>query len=139
VDRASEIEKLEQYLLPRIQQNRRKIVALYGLGGIGKTQLSIEFARRHQFQFSAVFWLDGRSEDKLKLGIAALASRIPEGQIPESSRTYSPHNTSAIDAVIRDVFNWLNAPENNNWLIVLDNVDHDYQDLQADPDAYDVR
>jgi predicted ATPase len=46
--------KLERVLLPRPEQ-RQKIHVLRGLGGMGKTQLAVEFARRHYRQFSSVF------------------------------------------------------------------------------------
>ncbi|KAK3935396.1 hypothetical protein QBC46DRAFT_397584 [Diplogelasinospora grovesii] len=39
---------------------------LHGLGGIGKIQLAVDFTRRHKATFSAIFWLDGRSEDLLR-------------------------------------------------------------------------
>jgi len=47
--------ELEQTLLPRRQYGRQKVFVLYGLGGIGKTQLAVEFARRHYRKFSSVF------------------------------------------------------------------------------------
>jgi len=88
VDRPSDTAELEQCLLPQSRSrldHRRRIFVLYGLGGIGKTQLAADFARRHQATFSSVFWLDGRSEDQLRQSLAGYASRIPEGQIPDRS------------------------------------------------------
>jgi hypothetical protein len=81
---------------------------------MGKTQLAVEFARRHHRKFSSVFWVDGRTEDSLKQSIAACASRIPEGQIAESSRTYSATGDGDIDAVVRDVEGWLSQPDNTD-------------------------
>ncbi|KAL9607111.1 MAG: hypothetical protein Q9167_007946 [Letrouitia subvulpina] len=107
-------------------------MVLSGLGGIGKTQLSIEFVRRHQLQFSAVIWLDGSSEDRLKQSIVAAAGRIPEGQIPESSRMHLLRNTSDSETVIKDVLGWFSIPENQKWLIVFDNIDQDYGDMETD-------
>jgi hypothetical protein len=106
VDRPAEIVKLERVLLPRPEQGqcqRQKIHVLRGLGGIGKTQLAVEFARRHHSRFSSVFWLDGRSEDILKRSIASCAGRIPLGQIPETSRGYAADSSADIDAVVKDV------------------------------------
>ena len=78
---------LERVLLPRAgSSQRQKVQVLHGLGGVGKTQLAVEFARRYHRQFSSVFWLDGRNEDSLKRSIASQASRIPAGQIAETSR-----------------------------------------------------
>jgi hypothetical protein len=95
--------KLERALLPQRQHSRQKVFVLYGLRGTGKTQLSVEFARRHYRKFSLVFWLDGRTQDSLKQSIAACSSRIPEGQIAESSRAYLATGTGDVDALVRDV------------------------------------
>lgn len=117
---------------------RQQVVVLNGLGGIGKTQLAVEFARKHQAAFTSVFWLDGNSEDSLKQSIADSASRIPEGQIPEASRKHLSGTTGDLDAVIRDFIEWLSRPENKYWLIIFDNVDRDYQERETASDAYDI-
>ena len=140
VDRPAEIAEIERALLPRhLQNGRRRIHVLRGLGGMGKTQLAGEFARRHHRRFSSVFWLDGRSEDILKRSIASCAGRIPQGQIPETSRQYAADASADIDAVVKDVMAWLARPENTAWLLVFDNVDREYKTQWGDPDAYDVR
>jgi hypothetical protein len=140
VDRPAEMSALERGLLPRPGQSRRqKTYILHGLGGMGKTQLAVEFARRHHGQFSAVFWLDGRSEDTLKRSIVRCASRIPQGQIPEPSRTYAESSGADIAAVVKDVMAWLARPDNTEWLLIFDNVDREFNAQRGDPDAYDVR
>jgi hypothetical protein len=118
---------------------RRKVFVLYGLGGIGKTQLAVELMRRRHRSFSSVFWLDGSSEDSLKQSIARHASRIAEGQISDTSRQYSTGEGGDIDAVVVEVLKWLALPDNPDWLIVLDNVDREYDGPTPDPQAYDVR
>ncbi|KAL2368978.1 hypothetical protein RJ035_004831 [Blastomyces gilchristii] len=142
VDRLDEVRSLEQVLMPQGQPQsegcRQRVVVLHGLGGIGKTQLSVEFARKHQAVFTSVFWLDGSSEDSLKQSIADSASRIPQGQIPEASRKYFSSTDSDIDTVIRDSIEWLSRTENKHWLIIFDNVDRDYQQRETDSDAYDI-
>ncbi|KAF2816881.1 FabD/lysophospholipase-like protein [Mytilinidion resinicola] len=138
VDRPLDIAELEQALLPQRQCRRKKVFVLHGLSGMGKTQLAVEFARRHHRKFSSVFWLDGRTEDSLKQSIATCASRIPEGQIAESSRACSATGDGDIDAVVRDVEGWLSLPDNTDWLMVFDNVDRDSERRDADPDAYNV-
>jgi hypothetical protein len=136
VDRPSDLAELEQALLPQRQNRRKKVFVLHGLGGIGKTQLAVEFARKHHQKFSSVLWLDGNTEDSLKQSIATCASRIPEGQIAESSRTYLATGDGDIDAVVRDVEGWLSLPDNTDWLMVFDNVDRDSE--RRDADAYNV-
>jgi hypothetical protein len=138
VDRPSDIAELEQALLPRRQNGRQKVFVLHGLGGIGKTQLAVEFARRHHRKFSSVFWLDGRTEDSLKQSIAICASRILEGQIVETSKAYSVISAGDVDAAVRDVMSWLSRPGNTDWLIIFDNVDRESGGNNAVPNAYDV-
>ncbi|CAN9217260.1 unnamed protein product [Alternaria alternata] len=140
VDRPAEMAQLKQVLVPGLRQNQRqKIHVLRGLGGMGKTQLAVEFAREHYRRFSSVFWLDGRSEDTLKRSIASCAGRIPQGQIPETSRQYASDASVDIDVVVKDVMDWLAQPANTAWLLIFDNVDREYVTQGGDPDAYDVR
>lgn len=131
--------KLERALLPQRQNSRQKVFILHGLGGIGKTQLAVEFARLHHRRFSSVFWLDGRSEDSLKRSIASCASRIPESQISETSRMYSEGGSGDLDAVVKEVMSWLAQPDHANWLLIFDNVDREYSPRNADPDTYDIK
>ncbi|RYO74910.1 hypothetical protein DL764_010654 [Monosporascus ibericus] len=136
----TESPDLEQHLLPQRPthgQNRRRIFVLYGLGGIGKTQLAIHFARRYKDTFSSVFWLDGRSEDRLRQSIARCASRIPDGQIAERSRR-RVLGSDDLDTVVAGVLAWLASPGNTDWLLVFDNVDQDYEQGGM-TGAYDVR
>jgi hypothetical protein len=133
------MQRLEQGLLPLTQAGncRRKILVLDGLGGIGKTQLAVEFARKYQAVFTSVFWLDGNSRDSLKQSIIDCVSRIPEEQVPETSRKYSSSMEDGLDAVVGDFMKWLGKTENKHWLIIFDNVDRDYLQ-ETDIDSYDV-
>ncbi|KAK3896647.1 acyl transferase/acyl hydrolase/lysophospholipase, partial [Staphylotrichum tortipilum] len=140
VDRQSDTDELEQCLLPRYRslRTRRRIFVLYGLGGIGKTQLAADFARRHKATFSSVFWLDGRSEDHLRQSLAGYASKIPKGQIPDRSRDTGLNSEKDVDIVVADVLDWLARPDNVSWLLVFDNVDRDFEQ-GSETGAYDVR
>lgn len=139
VDRPVEMAAIETVLLPqRMQPQRQKVSILRGLGGIGKTQLAVEFARRQHRRFSAVFWLDGRSEDSIKRSIAGCASKIPQGQIPETSRAYVNDGGADVDVVVRDVLAWLARADNTAWLLIIDNVDREYNPRGGDTEAYDV-
>jgi hypothetical protein len=143
VDRPSEMKQLEDTLFPRRRIERRKILIFHGLGGIGKTQLSVEFARRYWRRYSSTFWLDGRTEDSLRRSIVAIAKQIPEGQIPETSRSYI-HGSGEdldgvdLDGVIRDVLDWLSIYSNMTWLLIVDNVDRDYMSIRYELAAYNI-
>ncbi|KAH7132768.1 acyl transferase/acyl hydrolase/lysophospholipase, partial [Dactylonectria macrodidyma] len=141
VERPSDTADLERYLLPRRSHSRqtRKVFVLHGLGGVGKTQLAIDFARRHQAAFSSVFWLDGRSEDRLRGSIAGCINRIPKGQIPSTDRNQSEaHGKDDLDAAVARVMEWLARPDNGDWLLIFDNVDQDHEQGGM-TGAYDLR
>ena len=139
VDRPTEMAKLKGALLTQRQSCRQKVFILHGLGGIGKTQLAVEFARLYHRRFSSVFWLDWRSEDSLKRSVASCASRIPEGQILKTSRECFADGKGDLDAVVREVLDWLAKPENTDWLLIIDNVDREHNSRTSDPEAYDVK
>ena len=140
VDRQSDTDELERCLLPRSRslRTRRRIFVLYRLGGIGKTQLAADFARRHKAAFSSVFWLDGRSEDHLRQSLAGYASKIPKGQIPDRSRNLVLTSDDTVNVVVADVLDWLGRPDNVGWLLIFDNVDQDFEQ-GSETGAYDVR
>lgn len=112
---------------------------LHGLGGVGKTQLAVDFTRRHQAAFSTVFWLDGRAEDRLRQSIAGCVDRIPEGQVPSSVRQQAEGRSAEdLNAAVAGVMTWLGRDDNRDWLLVFDNVDLDHDQDRA-KGSYDVR
>jgi hypothetical protein len=46
--------------------SNRRTVVLHGLGKIGKTQLTVTYAKRHKADYSAIFWLNSKDKDSLK-------------------------------------------------------------------------
>ena len=148
INRPGQMFKLENALLPANLEDgdRRRIYVLRGLGGIGKTQLAVEFTRLHKAKFSAILWLNGDSETSLKRSIAEYANRIlaehansiSSDQLSQTSRNYASSGDGDIDVVIGDVKKWLRLPQNNRWLMVFDNVDREFDATDPDSDSYDI-
>ncbi|CAH0024545.1 unnamed protein product [Clonostachys rhizophaga] len=138
IDRPTDRAALEQCLLPQQPPTeRRKVCVLHGLGGIGKTQLAIDFARRHKAAFSAIFWLDGRSEDQLRQSLARCLGRIPELRTA-SRNDLNLNSKEGLDVAVMKVIEWLARPSNTQWLLIFDNVDQDQQQGGA-TGTYDIR
>lgn len=116
---------------------RRKVFVVSGLGGMGKTQLCVEYARRHKEGFTAVFWLDGSSKDALRQSLASAAARVAR-DVPSSAMAL-PRDVQNVDETIAALLQWLSLEANTGWLLVLDNVDREWQGAngRADPQAYD--
>ncbi|KAL9105022.1 MAG: hypothetical protein Q9163_000119 [Psora crenata] len=137
VDRNAEMEKMERSLLPSTSLHGRKIHALHGLGGIGKTQLAIAYARKHQERYSAILWLNGNSKDTLLQSFAGFATFAGIDGISKSTAKIPGHGketAESADAILR----WLTLKGNRQWLVIFDNVDRDYHAEVEDSQAYDL-
>jgi hypothetical protein len=133
------MQQLEKPLLG-IQRaaGRRKVAVVHGLGGIGKTQLAVEFARKHHHRFSAVFWLDGSSEASLKQSFANMVQKIPRSELTTNSAAQLSDAAVEADVAVRECQRWLSLESNSCWLLLIDNVDRDHYD-QDDLQAYNVQ
>ncbi|KAH7625168.1 Pfs, NB-ARC and TPR domain protein [Sordaria sp. MPI-SDFR-AT-0083] len=139
VPRPSDITDIEKSLLPHHQKSQgRNVFVLHGLGGIGKTQLAVNFARQYKHAFSAIFWLDGTSEDSLKQSFASCAKRIPKDQIPENISSPKTGDEVDLNDIVEHVQEWLAEDDNVYWLLIFDNVDLDHTQGEI-PGAYDIR
>ncbi|EGC47733.1 conserved hypothetical protein [Histoplasma capsulatum var. duboisii H88] len=92
---------------------RLQSFALYGLAGIGKSQIATEFVYRSMKMFSAIFWVSASSTEKLFQGFTDIA------------RELNLSKGAAIDdqwAIVQLVDQWLMSTV-EPWLLVLDNAD----------------
>ena len=137
VGRASELSLIESILLPLTTAERRTVV-LHGLGGIGKSQLAIEFAKKHRSDYTAVLWLNAKTEETSKQSFAANARRLPKNYINQET-LYGPQNEEVLGNILREMKAWLDLPGNHRWLLIYDNVDNPKIPDNEDPDAYDIR
>ena len=139
VGRNEEMTRIRKALLPTSTDPMRlKTFVIHGLGGIGKTQLSVEFTRTYQSCFSAALWIDGSSKERLRRSIADLAERLPPHQLSEGSRIYLQSGNTDVEEVVKDVLRWLSRPSNDRWLLIFDNVDREFSTPSGDPEAFNV-
>ena len=115
----------------------RRTVVLHGLGGIGKTQLTVAYAKRHRDNYSAVFWLNIKDEDSLKQSFAKAAKQILRDH-PSASRLGSVDIEENLDGVIDAVKEWLSLANNTRWLMIYDNYDNPKLPDNTDPAAVDI-
>src|SRR5882762_3205547 len=116
----------------------RRTVVLHGLGGIGKTQLTIAYAKQHKDNYSAVFWLNIKDEDSIKRSFSKAAKQILR-EHPSASRLSSVDIKENFDEVIDAVKAWLSLPNNTRWLMIYDNYDNPKLPRNTHPAAVDIR
>jgi tetratricopeptide (TPR) repeat protein/DNA-binding XRE family transcriptional regulator len=85
--------------------------ALYGLGGIGKTQTAAEYARRYDDEYTHVFWIRAATRETLVADFVTLAELLG---LSEKEKQDQPRMLAAVKR-------WLAA--NEDWLLILDNAD----------------
>lgn len=132
------MKKMRRNLLPSNTPDGRKIYILYGLGGIGKTQLAVAYLREHQEIYSAILWLNGNSKDTLMQSLAAFGKHAGLHPVSEAAAAKT-QDSRDIEAEARAVLRWLALPGNRRWLMIVDNVDREYSRGDEDPLAYDIQ
>lgn len=86
-------------------------IALTGLGGIGKTQVAIEYAYQYAATYRAVFWLAAETAESLMTSLHHIAEQLqlPQRQAPEQSQ------------MVAAVQHWLAM--HMGWLLIGDNTE----------------
>ena len=105
------LKELFKYFQDSTNSPYRHRIALFGLGGIGKTQVALEYVYRYQSWYSRIYWISADSQKSLLEGYE---------QIAERAKLLIPSDSEAID-IADCVISWL--MQEQRWLIVIDNLD----------------
>ncbi len=85
--------------------------AIIGLGGIGKTQIAVEYAYRFHQDYQVVLWARAESTEALTSSYVTIATLL---NLPE-------HETQEQEITVQAVSKWLQT--HSRWLLILDNAD----------------
>jgi tetratricopeptide (TPR) repeat protein len=84
--------------------------AVYGLGGVGKSELALQYAAAHRKDYGLVWWITAAGAGQVEAGLAGLAGRLCPAVVAGTTGDAAGWATG-----------WLQA--HDGWLLILDNVE----------------
>ncbi|MDR4926510.1 FxSxx-COOH system tetratricopeptide repeat protein [Peribacillus simplex] len=103
-----ELDLLEKNLIS--QNSVSFIQAVSGLGGVGKTQLAVEFCYKKKDSYTWIWWINAENIASITASYEVLAKQL---KLPNEDEK---RNNIVIDVIKK----WMQV--NDNWLVVFDNL-----------------
>ncbi|KAI1390713.1 uncharacterized protein F4822DRAFT_161955 [Hypoxylon trugodes] len=114
--RSTQIEELASILNPA--KSGRKGVVLYGIGGSGKTQLSLQYIRKKKRLYKAILWINAFTPEQIKQSFTDAFNLIskswPSKDLPNPY--FGENKRDFVLAKLRSTLY-------RNWLLVIDSAD----------------
>jgi len=127
-------------------RDQRKVAVLHGLGGIGKTDIVLQYAWQNLAAYTSVLWIYSATTEVLKSSLviavqklisllaANFAPKQPDytaiahdlgiaGLINSSGQLVYNADSDDLEKIEGVVPKWLSMEGNDKWLLVFDNVD----------------
>jgi hypothetical protein len=118
--------------LRRIVRGGAKTAVLYGLGGMGKSQIVAEFITRFRSDYDAVFWVNAGTAEAMEADFKGISRLLFRSEQPGFE-----HVARALDLIddngrfsgdnVAAVTQWLSLPWSGKWILVFDSLDDPHQ------------
>src|SRR5271170_239424 len=108
--RAEFLSLLRETLFDQTPKQFNYRVGIYGMAGIGKTEVAVEFVHRYRTSYDCIYWISALDQASLLSGYQSIAGE----------HRLALNENDPIE-IAHFVLRWLAHQE--NWLLVLDNLD----------------
>src|SRR5579859_4309032 len=105
------LQVLREKLCTSQSQTYNHRVALFGLGGVGKSQVAVEYVFKYRSKYHSTFWISAATLANLQTSFQEIAEKTKCVTIDQKDAA------STVKAVLR----WLE--QQTSWLLVFDNLD----------------
>lgn len=125
VGRTEEMAFLEEELgfrdLPPIQ---RSVVCLWGLTGVGKSQLAARFVSQQRLTHPKreIFWINGESPESFERSVTSMLKSLDNSVAASESAHLTEPSDEKRSRLVNLFFAELNGLEDARWLLVIDGV-----------------
>ena len=118
-DREDILQQIHESFTKGKADSPKQPIALSGLGGMGKTQIALEYAYRHREDYQVVLWANADSKEVLISELVNFATLL---NVPGQHQQDQQYALAAVK-------HWFEM--HLNWLLILDNIEdlqlaHDY-------------
>ena len=124
------LSDLRDILIQSEKSPKLRACVVHGMGGMGKTQVALEYVYRYRKQYTAIFWISAGTSAEISQTFSSLARRLC---LPGyNSMTPSKHAEAVMSWLkTRSMHHfgpqrydgWLTRPEGKQWLLVFDNAE----------------
>lgn len=109
------LEALENHLTPADTQSPLSSLALYGLGGVGKTQTALAYAYQRLDHLDAVFWIPAEDNFSIQQGFSRIA--VDALKLPKAQPQNYQENMILVLDWLQKTREWKRHPANQRLLI----------------------
>jgi NB-ARC domain len=113
--RDSLLRQLKEKLFETRPKKFNHRIAIFGLGGVGKTQVAIEYVYRNKAEYNSIFWINASDQAAFFSGFQDIATKTERVSIEGQNKVKKPSD------IVNGVLSWL--AEQDRWLLVIDNLD----------------
>ncbi|KAF6841801.1 hypothetical protein CMUS01_03470 [Colletotrichum musicola] len=108
--RTETLNRVDRHFCERARgSSPRRLLRIWGMGGVGKTQIVLKFRDLSGFRFDRIFWIDAATTDSIHESFRSVTAQIFGGHPSRPN--------------ITGVLRWLQQQRKEEWLLIFDNND----------------